>query len=714
MSNEMTVKIEGMDCPSCAAPMEKAVSALPGVKSAQVNFNNGKLKLSLDDMGIDEEKLANTIKKLGYKISDENTEKKQHISGGLEKWYNTKRGKLVLFTGIMLILATLVFIFAKHAKLEIGGFEIEIYELGYAIAAIVAVLPMALKAFRSARAGSPFTIDTLVTFAVFGAVIIGASVEAAVVVFLFALGEMLESMATAKARKSVQALANLAPKMAFLVKGENVNEVRAETLIIGDIVEIRPGGRIPADGVIISGQTAIDESSLTGESIPVRKQADDEVFAGSINTDGVIRVRVEKAAQDNMIAKIMNLVEEAEAAKSPTARFIDDFSKYYTPGVLVVGILIAIIPPLLFGAEWMGWIYKGLAIWLIGCPCALVLSTPAAITSGIAAGARKGLLMKGGVVLEAVGKMTTIAFDKTGTLTEGTPKVTDIKVFSGSEKEMMRLAAAVEVTSSHPLAEAIVTKTEEMGIKFPRAKNAKALSGRGVEGMVGKKHIIIASPRYAAEISNINNEQNNIFAGFEEEGKTLGVVISNNKVLGVIAMRDELREDAKTAITKLKNMGIKTIMLTGDNARTGKAIANQLGMEVQAELMPDDKLRTIEELKNNGKIAMVGDGINDAPALARADVGIAMGGGTDVALETADAALLRERVSGIPALVKLSKATMKNIKQNIAFSLILKALFLVTTMLGATSLWMAILADTGATVIVTLNALRLLGFDPYK
>ncbi len=722
MGNELTLKIEGMDCPSCAGPVEKAVCALPGVKDASVNFGNGKIRINLEEGGVDVGRVEKTINKLGYKIAKDGT---GSVSGGLEIWYKTKRGKLVIFTGIMLVLATLIFIFAKHAVVNIAGFEIEIYELGYAVAALVALMPMARKAFMSARAGSPFTIDTLVTFAVIGAIAIQASVEAAVVVFLFALGEMLESMATAKARKSVQALADLAPKMAFLVSmqedgGEDVNEVAADTLVVGDVVEIQPGGRIPADGEIVSGSTSLDESSITGESIPVRRGVGDAVYAGAINADGVIRLRVDKTAKDNMIARIMNLVEEAEAGKSPTARFIDNFSKYYTPGVLVAGILVAVIPPLLFGAEWLGspgdegWIYKGLAIWLIGCPCALVLSTPAAITSGIAAGARRGLLMKGGVVLEAIGKVKTIAFDKTGTLTEGTPKVTDIHVFKGNEADMMSLAAAVEVTSSHPLALAIVEEAENRGLQFSRAKDAKALSGRGVAGMVGKVLVTIASPRYAEEISKISNEAKRIMLDFEEQGKTLGVVVKDKTMLGVIAMRDELREDARTAMDKLGTMGIKTIMLTGDNARTGKAIAAQLGMDVQAELMPDDKLQTIENLKQQGSVAMVGDGINDAPALARADVGIAMGSGTDVALETADAALLRERVTGIPALVNLSKATMKNIHQNIAFSLILKAVFLVTTMMGATSLWMAILADTGATVIVTLNALRLLRFDPYR
>ena len=708
MTKELMLQIEGMDCPSCAGPIEKAVCALPGVENASVNYVSGKIRLDMGTGETDEETIKATIAKLGYKIA---THESRASKTSALPWYKTSKGKLVVFTGTMLVLATLVFILARNISL---GFGIKLYELGFAIAALVALAPMAKKAFLSALAGSPFTIETLVTLAVVGAIAISQSAEAAVVVFLFAVGEMLESMATARARKNVEALADLAPKTAYLVDEDTVIEVAASSLVVSDVVEVRPGGRVPADGLIVQGATSLDESSVTGESMPVRRRLGDSVYAGTINADGVIRVRVDKTSKDNMIARIMNLVEEAETAKAPTARFIDDFSRYYTPGVLAVAILVACIPPLIFGAAWMPWIYKGLAILLIGCPCALVLSTPAAITSGIATGARRGLLIKGGVVLEAIGKVKTIAFDKTGTLTEGTPKVTDIVVFNGSENAMMRFAAAVESTSSHPLSLAIVEAATQSGITYSRAKDAKALSGRGVQGHVGKALITIASPRYAAEISKISNGQKQIFLKFEEQGKTLGVVVKDKTLLGVIAMRDELRPDAASAMVRLRAMQIETIMLTGDNARTGKALAAQLGMRVEAELMPEDKLQFIEALKKNGNVAMVGDGINDAPALARADVGVAMGGGTDVALETADAALLREQVSGIPALVSLSRATLRNIHQNIAFALLLKAIFLVTTLLGATSLWMAILADTGATVIVTLNALRLLKFDPYK
>jgi len=699
MTKKILLKIDGMDCPSCADTIEKGICHLPGVENVRVNFANSQLKLEIIGGATDEETVIGTVKNLGYEVRGNNQGKAPQPPAA---WYKSRRGKLVLFTGILLVVAAILWFFEP----ELAGY-------GFALAALIALVPMAKKAFISARMGNPFSIETLVTLAVVGAIAINQPAEAAVVVFLFAVGEMLESLAASHARRNIQALVSLTPKTAFLVTGDSVKEVLAETLAVSDIVEVRPGDAIPADGEIIQGRTSLDESLITGESIPVNRTIGDMVYAGAINTDGSIRLRVLKTSQDNMISRILTLVEEAEASKSPTARFIDRFSRYYTPGVLVVSALIAVVPPLLFAAPWLPWIYKGLAILLIGCPCALVLSTPAAITSGIATGARRGLLMKGGVVLEAIGKVRTIAFDKTGTLTRGKPKVTDVKVFNGEEDDLLALAAAVEATSSHPLAEAITEAAAERGLDFSRAKDARALSGRGMQGMVGEAMIAIVSPRYAEEITSLTDEQSTIFSELEQQGKTLGVVLKDNTLLGAIAMRDELRDDAKQAISALKALQIETIMLTGDNARTGRAIADQLGLVVEAELMPDDKLAAIGRLKNTGNVAMVGDGINDAPALARADVGIAMGGGTDVALETADATLLREQVSGVPALVRLSKATMRNIYQNISVALLLKAVFLVTTLLGATSLWMAILADTGATVIVTLNALRLLRYDPY-
>ena len=695
MTDTKTLQIEGMDCPSCTAKIEGAVCALPGVKNVRLNYTSQKIKFELEGVTNDSQPVVQAIEKLGYKVKSP-LEK----PGSTEtSWWQTAKGRLVIVAAGLLIAATVLsFVLPEYS------FYV------FALAALIALYPLARKAIMSAIAGQPFTIETLVTIAVVGAVFIDQAAEAAVVVFLFLIGELLEMIAAAKARRSVEALAGLVPKSAFLVTAAGTREVSADSLVIGDIIEVRPGGRVPADGKIIEGESTIDESAITGESMPKRKKAGDSIFAGSINSDHLIRLSVEKDASDNMIARILTMVEDAETSKAPTARFIDKFSRYYTPGVIIVSALIAFVPPVFFDAVLITWVYKGLAILLIGCPCALVLSTPAAITSGISAGARHGLLMKGGVVLEAIGKVRQIAFDKTGTLTKGKPQVTDVTAFSGSEKQLMQLAGAVEAGSSHPLALAVMKEITAREISVKKAADSQSLNGRGVMAKVADKTVIVASPRYAAEISQISSQQEKTVKALEDEGKTVAIVIVNNKATGAVAFRDELRSDAANAMQQLTELGVSAIMLTGDNKRTGAALARQLGIEVKAELLPQDKLDEIRRLKEKGTIAMVGDGINDAPALATADVGIAMGGGTDVALETADAALLHEQVGDVPALISLSRATMRNIYQNISIALGLKAVFLVTTILGMTTLWMAILADTGATVLVTINALRLLGY----
>lgn len=694
MADSLVLKIDGMDCPSCASKVEGAVCSLPGVENATLNYTSQKLKLEFPNASELEPKVTRAIEKLGYTIVSQDAPR-----AAPQTWWQTRKGQLVIVSGALLAIATVL----SFALPEYASYV-------FTAAGLLALIPLAKKAVMSALAGQPFTIETLVTIAVIGAIFIDESAEAAIVVFLFLIGELLEMIAAMKARKSVEALADLVPKTALLVIDGSVREVPATALEIGDIVEVRPGGYVPADGEIVDGESSFNEASITGESIPKHKSSGDNVYAGSVNADGLVRVQTTATSDNNIISRILQMVEEAEASKSPTARFIDKFSTYYTPGVIVVAALIAFVPPLVFGADLSTWIYKGLAILLIGCPCALVLSTPAAVTSGISAGARQGLLIKGGAVLEAIGKVTRVAFDKTGTLTQGTPQVTDVQAFGGDEQEMLTLAAAVEAGSSHPLALAIVDKAKALTI--PDASDSKALQGRGVQALVGGNTVTVASPRYANSLAEISDANMQTINSLEASGKTVTVVLRDTEVLGLIAIRDELREDAKRATARLVEMGVMPIMLTGDNARTGKALADQLGIEVKAEMMPEDKLNYITSLASEGTVAMVGDGINDAPALARADVGIAMGGGTDVAIETADAVLLQENVSDVPALIDLSRVTMKNIYQNITIALGLKAVFLVTTLFGITTLWMAIFADTGATVLVTINALRLLGYKP--
>lgn len=613
-------------------------------------------------------------------------------------WWKTKKAMLTASSGLALVVAYGV---AKALP--------PTAPYAFVIAMLMGLIPIARRAFAAAMAGTPFSIEMLMTIAAVGAVVINAGEEAAAVVFLFLVGELLEGIAAAKARSSIQALTALVPKTALREENGQTVEVPAERLAVGDVILARPGERIPADGVILSGESDINEAPVSGESVPVRKGIDAQVFVGTVNGDSALRIRVTAAAADNTIARVVKLVEEAQESKAPTERFIDRFSRFYTPGVVAVAALVAIIPPLVFSGAWNEWIYKGLAILLIGCPCALVISTPAAIAASLSAGARRGLLLKGGAVLESLGKVTAVAFDKTGTLTEGKPAVTDVIGFEREVNEVLRIAAALEAGSSHPFASAILAKAAAKKLSVPAASGSKAIGGEGVTGTVDGAEAFLGSPQSVQKDIEISEKR---LAQIEElnlAGKTVSILVIDGALAGAIAMQDEPRADAAEGLKALTAKGIKIVMLTGDNAKTASAIGKRLGIDVRAQLLPADKLRIVERLQAEGYVvAKVGDGINDAPALAAANVGIAMGGGTDVALETADAAILHGRVGDVARMIDLSARTMTNIHQNITVALGLKAVFLVTTILGITGLWPAILADTGATVIVTINALRLL------
>ncbi|ENN88167.1 Lead, cadmium, zinc and mercury-transporting ATPase [Rhizobium freirei PRF 81] len=753
-------RVEGMDCASCAAKIDTAVRRLQGVEDVSVSVTAGTMTVKHQGDEALAPAIAKRVTGLGYKViplpqssapiaktedeshacgcghdhhdhssHDHDHEGHDHDNGsgghrhdhaghshkaqvevvaGLHghdhgptsgPWWKSAKGRLTIASGV-----------AVAAAWAIGKMVPELDAWIFTVAMLVGLIPIARRAFMAAIAGTPFSIEMLMTVAAIGAVIIGASEEAAAVVFLFLIGELLEGVAASKARASIQSLTDLVPKTALVEKDGKISEVQAESLPVGAIILVRPGDRISADGVIASGESAIDEAPVTGESTPVRKGAGSVVFAGTVNGDAALRVRVTAAAADNTIARVVKLVEEAQESKAPTERFIDRFSRYYTPGVVVVGALVAIIPPLFLGGAWGEWVYKGLAILLIGCPCALVISTPAAIAASLSSGARRGLLLKGGAVLENIGKVTAVAFDKTGTLTEGKPKVTDLVGLGTADAEVLRLAAALETGSSHPLARAILDRASADGIEVPSILDAKAIGGKGVSGTVDGLEVFFGSPQAAADKVSLAPEQSARIAALNDEGKTVSVLLAKGSVAGLLAMRDEPRADTAAGLKALTDAGIKTIMLTGDNKRTAQAIGKTLGIEVRAELLPEDKQRIVGELKRQGlRVAKVGDGINDAPALAAADVGIAMGGGTDVALETADAAVLHGRVGDVIEMIDLSKRTMSNIGQNITIALGLKGVFLVTTIIGITGLWPAILADTGATVLVTMNALRLLG-----
>lgn len=735
--NQARYKVGGMDCASCATKIDTAVRRMPGVEDVSVSVAAGTMTVSHND-SVDLSAVEKRVSGLGYPLRqlsqrnrsdelvipvadhadphahddgskhDHSHHKREtaateglhgHDHGPMEgPWWKSAKGRLTIMAG-------LAFAVAYGLGHLFPAYETYIFTA----AMLIGLVPIARRAIMAALAGTPFSIEMLMTIAAVGAVVIDASEEAAAVVFLFLVGELLEGVAAGKARDSIRSLSALVPKEALLEEGGQTRTVPAESLAIGSIILVRPGDRISADGVIMSGQSAVDQAPVTGESTPVAKGVDDVVFAGTINTDGALRVRVTAAAEDNTIARVVRLVEEAQEKKAPTERFIDRFSRYYTPGVVAVAALVAILPPLSAGGDWNEWIYKGLAILLIGCPCALVISTPAAIAASLSSGARRGLLIKGGAVLETLGKLTAVALDKTGTLTEGRPQVTDVIAFGHSADEVLRIAAALEIGSSHPLAKAILAKAEEDEVVIPQSSDGKALGGKGLTAEVEGQDVFFGSPKAAAERVSMSMAHSRRIAALNDEGKTVSVLIVGSVLAGAIAMRDEPRADAKAALLALTEAGVKTVMLTGDNARTAVAIGQELGIEVRADLLPEDKSRIVGELKRDGfVVGKVGDGINDAPALAAADVGIAMGGGTDVALETADAAVLHGRVADIAELIALSKRTMRNIHQNITIALGLKAVFLVTTVIGITGLWPAILADTGATVLVTINALRLL------
>ena len=720
-------RISGMDCPSCVAKIEKAVSRVAGVREVSVNLMAETLTARLGPGG-DPATVARTVAGLGYAVvpgtlpapavsrthdhdhdhahdhGHNHAEAGGHVHAHGDEddeadtsWWRAGKATLVW------LLAGLV----AAAWLGASLFPAEAHWI-FVAATLLAVLPFGRRAVALARAGSPFSIETLMCVAALGAVIIGAAEEAAIVVLLFAIGELLENVAAGRARAGIKALGSLMPRTARVERGGAVAEIPADALRLGDLVQVRPGDRVPCDGIIVERQSAVDESPVTGESMPVSRGPGDAVIAASVNTVALLRVRVTAAASDNTISRIVRMVEETTASRAPTQRFIEKFSIYWTPAAMAVSALVMLVPPLAFGGDYWTWIYRGLAVLLIACPCALVISVPAAMASGLSAGARRGLLIKGGAALETIGRAATVAFDKTGTLTAGRPRVTDILPMPGTEEAaLLRAAAGVEAGSAHPLARAVLDAAASRGIQAPAATDAGAILGKAATAIVEGQLVVVGSPIHAREQGILLPNVDDITA-LEAAGKTVVVVLADGQPLSLVALRDEPREDAAAAIAPLKAMGLSSVVLTGDNERAGRAIAASLGMEVRAHLLPEQKLREIQALKARGPVVMVGDGINDAPALAAASVGVAMGSGTAVALETADAALLHERLSGVADLIALSRATLANVKQNVAIAVGLKLVLLVTTMLGVTGLWMAILADTGATVLVTINALRLL------
>ena len=584
--------------------------------------------------------------------------------------------------------------------------------IGYGAAIVIGGYSLFMKGLKN-LSRLKFDMNTLMTIAIIGAALIGEWGEGATVVILFAISEALERYSMDKARQSIESLVDIAPKEAFIRRGNEEMLIKVEDIVVGDTMIVKPGQKLAMDGFVVKGTSTLNQAAITGESVPVTKTVDDEVFAGTLNEEGLLEVQVTKKVEDTTLSKIIHLVEEAQAERAPSQAFVDKFAKYYTPVIVLLALFIAVVPPL-FGGDWSEWIYQGLAVLVVGCPCALVVSTPVAVVTAIGNAAKNGVLIKGGIYLEETGHLKAIAFDKTGTLTKGVPAVTDIQTFGGEQNELLLITAAIEKGSQHPLASAIMRKAEENGLKFNdvSVEEFHSITGKGVKAKVNNQMYYVGSPNFFEELhGSIPNDRKEKITELQIQGKTVMVLGTETEILSFIAVADEMRESSKEVIDKLNSMGIETVMLTGDNARTAAAIGKRVGVsDIRADLLPEDKLNFIKELRRKYQsVAMVGDGVNDAPALAASTVGVAMGGaGTDTALETADIALMSDDLSKLPYTIKLSRRALMIIKQNITFSLAIKLLALLLVVPGWLTLWIAIFADMGATLIVTLNSLRLL------
>jgi len=682
-------QVTGRDCPACARKVETAVKQLPQVAMARVVFSSEKLRVDASSDIRDDVERA--VARAGFQLqrSDAPTAPK------VEQSFWQENVNLILLAVLMAISALL------------SSLNHPAGTLAFTLTTLVGVWPIGRSALRLMRSGSPFSIETLMTVAALGALFIGATAEAAMVLLLFMLGERLESFAAGRARKGVTALMALKPDTALRLRSGLRENVAVNALRPGDVIEVAAGARLPTDAKLLSAFASFDESALTGESVPVERQKNETIAAGCLSVDRLVQLEVVSEPGKSAIDRILHLIEEAEERRAPIERFLARFSRIYTPAIIALSLAVVLVPPLFMGAEWQPWIYKGLTLLLIGCPCALVISTPAAITSGLAAAARRGALIKGGAALENLGSVRTIAFDKTGTLTEGKPQVTAILPLATlDEHQLLATAAAIEQGSSHPLALAIVAAATNRQLTIPEAEAQRALAGSGVEAIVSGRLLSICAPSKLPE--GLLAPQRENVETLENAGNTVVLMHDGQQLLGIIALRDTLRADAKAALDELKSLGIQAVMLTGDNPRAAAAIAAELNIDYRAGLLPEDKVAAVSQLNQQQPVAMVGDGINDAPAMKAATIGIAMGSGSDVALETADAALTHNRLNGLAAMIRLSRATHTNIRQNVALALGLKGLFLVTTLLGITGLWLAVLADSGATALVTANALRLL------
>lgn len=786
----MKLQIKGIHCPECATQAEQAVSSLPSVKTARVDFGTGKLVVEGTDGEPSLPAIRHRVESLGYQLGE--------VAGPLMSIFDVEEmhcqdevmvleKRLSPLPGVEGITADIVSrrLRVKHDPSQTSRHELmkAISETGMtaraagegspaqrlpsiwvrhrlliltsvsgcltALALLLSLLghpaettiPMYLAAVvsggyyiarRGLLAARQLTLDmnSLMTAAALGAMLIGEWAEAATVIFLFALAQVLESRTMERARNAIRSLMEVAPPQAVVRRDGQEHTLPVEHVWLGDILIVKPGAKIPLDGRVRKGSSTINQAPITGESMPVDKREGDEVFAGTINQQGALEVEVTHLAEDSTLTRIIHLVEEAQTQKAPSQHFVDHFAKYYTPAVMVGAVLIAVIPPLVGAQPFYVWFYRALVLLVIACPCALVISTPVTIVSGLVAAARRGVLIKGGRYLEGIGALKAMAFDKTGTLTRGVPVVTDIITVQGSEKnsapalnpelstmnpqqcEVLRIAAAIEARSEHHLGQAILRKAREVQIAWPEVEEFYAQTGRGAQARIEGRNYFIGNHRFAEEVGFCSPEVEIKLAELERAGKTTVLLGTDAETIGIIAIADQTRDEVPRVLQALKTAEVrKLVMLTGDNLGTAEAIAGRLGIdEYLADLLPADKVEQVRELTHRyGKVAMVGDGVNDAPALAAASIGIAMGAaGTDQALETADVALMADDLTRLPFAISLGRQAVRIVKQNIALSLAIKGLFLALAIPGYATLWMAVGADMGASLLVVFNGLRLL------
>jgi Cd2+/Zn2+-exporting ATPase len=701
---ESTFKIEGMDCREEVALIERRFKNLPGLEDFSADLIGQRLYVKYDAAKLSASAIAGAVADAGMRAWLEHEEPLMVPDEA------ARRRLLILCTSGVALLAGMA--------LEWAGAAVWLAR-GVLAAAIMAGASLTIRRAMAALRVRALDINVLMLVAAAGAVALGQWSEAASVVFLFALAQTLEARTLERARHAVRALMDLAPTEALVREPGGDRRIEIDAITPGMVLVVRPGEKIPLDGEVVAGQSAVNQAPVTGESMPSEKTAGDDVFAGTINGRGALEIRVTRLRRDSTLARIIHLVERAQAERAPAQTFVERFARVYTPCVLLLAISVAIVPPLALGAAWHTWIYRALVLLVVSCPCALVISTPVSIVAALAGAARKGVLIKGGAHLERAGRIRCVAFDKTGTLTHGTPKVVAVVALGAdgrvSPEAVVALAASVEQRSHHPIARAIIEYAASSNITVRPGDRVESLDGRGAQGSVSGAEVVLGNHRLFEERRLCSPEVHRLLDESSARGRTPVLVARDGVPVGIIEVADRPREAGRDMLQLLKRQGVECVaMLTGDGRATAMRIGEELGVdEVHAELLPEDKVKAVDELRRRfGPVAMVGDGINDAPALASADVGIAMGvAGSDAALETADVALMADELLKIPYALRLSRATMRNIQANLAISIVMKAAFVAMAIGGWATLWMAIVADTGASIIVIANALRLLRAD---